>query len=319
MRESGTKMRIGDVTLNVVDQGAGVPVLLLHGFPDSADLWREVVPQLVTAGCRCIVPDLRGFGDSDAPRGASPYALDQVVADIVGLLDALGVARCHVVGHDWGSVIGWMLAARHPGRIATLVAVSVGHPASFRGAGFEQKLRSWYVLAVQAPGLAELAIRAWRFALLRGLTSGHPEADHWIADLERPGRLSAALAWYRANFVRLLTASVPSVRVPVLGVWSTGDVALAEDQMTGSQCFVDAAFRYERLEGVSHWIPLDAPERLAALVLEWVSPARRQRRASADLGAAVAEPAGMHREEQPSAGPPVQAAAAAAASRRNSR
>jgi pimeloyl-ACP methyl ester carboxylesterase len=272
MREGGKKVQVGDVALNVVDQGAGMPVLLLHGFPDSSSLWRDVMPRLFANGCRAIAPDLRGFGDSDAPRPVGAYALDAVLGDVIGLLDALGVPRVHLVGHDWGAVVGWLLAARHPGRIASLVAVSVGHPEAFRRAGLEQKLRSWYVLAFQARGLAELALRAGNFAALRAMTAHHRETARWIADLSRPGRLAAGLAWYRANAVRLFAASVPAVRVPVLGVWSPGDVALAEDQMTGSQRFVDAAFRYERIEGASHWIPLDAPERLASLVLEWVAP-----------------------------------------------
>jgi pimeloyl-ACP methyl ester carboxylesterase len=185
-----------------------------------------------------------------------------------------------------------MLAARHPGRVASLVAVSVGHPAAFREAGAAQKLRSWYVLAFQARRLAEWAIRARRFAALRKLTGDHPECDRWIADLSRPGRLSAGLAWYRANLVPLVMTRVPAVRVPVLGVWSTGDVALTEDQMTGSQRRVDGAFRYERIEGVSHWIPLDAPERLADLVLEWVFPIGRR------LPAAVAGASGLATRER---------------------
>jgi len=280
MREGGSMMRIGGVTLNVVDRGAGVPVLLLHGFPDSCALWRDVIPALVAGGCRAIAPDLRGFGDSDAPPRVAAYALDAILGDVIGLLDALGVARVHVVGHDWGAVVGWFLAARHPGRVASFVAVSVGHPAAFRRAGLEQKLRSWYVLGFQVRAFPELTLRAGNFALLRAMTSRHPENERWIADLSRPGRLSAGLAWYRANFGRLLTASVPPVRVPVLGIWSPGDLALAEDQMTGSQRFVEGVFRYERIEDVSHWIPLDAAGRLASLVLEWVAPHARPRPAS---------------------------------------
>jgi pimeloyl-ACP methyl ester carboxylesterase len=294
MREGGRMTQIGDVRLNVVDRGAGVPILLLHGFPDSCALWRDVIPALVAGGCRAIAPDLRGFGDSDAPPRVAAYALDAILGDVIALLDALNVARVHVVGHDWGAVVGWFLAARHPGQVASFVAVSVGHPAAFRRAGMEQKLRSWYVLAFQVRAFPELALRAGNFALLRAMTSRHPENERWIADLSRPGRLSAGLAWYRANFGRLLSASVPPVRVPVLGVWSPRDLALAEDQMTGSQRFVEAVFRYERIEGVSHWIPLDAPERLASLVLDWVAPHARTRPArSSSADPANAAPRGL--------------------------
>jgi pimeloyl-ACP methyl ester carboxylesterase len=302
MRESGRSIRLDEVTLNVVERGEGEAVLLLHGFPDSADLWREMVPPLVAGGCRCIVPDLRGYGASDAPSEVRAYGLDRVIGDVLGLLDALGVVRVHVVGHDWGAILGWMLAARHPGRVASFVAVSVGHPAAFREAGVGQKLRSWYVLAFQARGLAELAVRARRFAALRLLTGNHPECERWIADLSRPGRLAAGLAWYRANLIPLVSATVPPVRVPVLGVWSTGDVALTEDQMTGSQRHVDAAFRYERIEGVSHWVPLDAPERMADLVLEWVFPAGRRLGAGTSAGTPASAFARRPRPVLPSVG-----------------
>src|SRR4051794_3820455 len=102
---------LGDVTVHVRDTGTGEPVLLLHGWPDTGDLWRHQVPALTAAGYRVIAPDLRGFGDSSKPADVAAYTPPHMVGDVVGLLDALGIERTHVVGHDWGAAISWLVAA----------------------------------------------------------------------------------------------------------------------------------------------------------------------------------------------------------------
>src|SRR5262245_53949641 len=117
------KVRINDVALEVTDSGSGQAVLLLHGFPDSGYLWRHQVPRLNTAGVRTIVPDLRGFGQSDRPADVAAYAMPHLIGDVVGLLDALNVERVHVVGHDWGAALAWALAAMQPDRVEALLAL----------------------------------------------------------------------------------------------------------------------------------------------------------------------------------------------------
>lgn len=265
------RLDIDGVGLEVLTAGEGEPVLLLHGFPDSAELWRFVIPRLVGAGYRVIAPDQRGFGRSDAPAGRDSYAVRRIGADAIAVLDRLGVKRAKLVGHDWGAAIGWWLAGVHPQRFERYAALSVGHPAAYAGAGLEQKLKGWYVWAFQLPGAAELLFGANDFAMFRRLVRNHPETGRWVADLSRPGRLTAALNWYRANFASLASPAAASLRVkiPVMGVWSSRDAALSEDQMTGSARFVDAPFRYERIEGVGHWIPLDAPDRLSDLLISF--------------------------------------------------
>jgi pimeloyl-ACP methyl ester carboxylesterase len=260
---------IDSVRLHVQDEGSGEPILLLHGFPDSSALWRYIVPKLHESGYRSIAPDLRGFGLSDAPAHVSAYTLDSLAHDVLGVLDQLGVRSCRVVGHDWGAVLGWWLAAHAPRRVKDLVAVSVGHPAAYARAGVSQKLRAWYALYFQLRGVAEFSLRANHWMMLRTLTRHHPERERWIEDLSRPGRLSAGLNWYRANLWKLARGNFPHARVPVLGVWSTQDGALVEQQMAGSAAYVDASFEYRRLEGVSHWVPLDAPGILSQWILDF--------------------------------------------------
>jgi pimeloyl-ACP methyl ester carboxylesterase len=266
----GKRIRTGEVELNVHISGEGPTLLLLHGFPDSNSLWRDVAPLLVQAGYRVVAPDQRGFGTSDAPEGTGNYRIENIVRDAIGLLDALAIEKAHLVGHDWGAVIGWFLAGEHPERFHSLTAVSVGHPRAYANAGLEQKRKGLYTFLFQLRGLAEWYLRANDFARFRKWVRNYPEADQWIQDLARPGRLTAALGWYRANLRRMLTGQHPRCPLPTLGIWSSRDFALAEGQMTCSGDFVDADWRYERLEGYSHWIPLEAPRELSRLILAFV-------------------------------------------------
>jgi pimeloyl-ACP methyl ester carboxylesterase len=260
----------GEVALNVRISGDGPTVLLLHGFPDSGDLWRGVAPLLVTAGYRVLAPDLRGFGESDAPVGRRHYALDRVVADVVALLDQLGDARpVHVVGHDWGAVVAWCLAIEHPQRVRSSVVISVGHPWEYAHAGLEQKRKGLYTILVQFRGLAEAWMSRDNFSGMRRFAPGHPDLDACVRAMSRPGRLTAGLNWYRANLVRVLFGRWPACQVPTLGIWSSGDPYLVEGQMRQSGRRMAAAWDYARIEDAGHWLPLEQPQRIAALALDW--------------------------------------------------
>jgi pimeloyl-ACP methyl ester carboxylesterase len=270
---TGSRYSVNGTEMYVVIAGSGPDVLLLHGFPDSHKLWRYQIPALVAGGFRVIAPDLRGYGFTDIPKGGvAAYRMDQLVADVVSLLDVLGVAKVRLVGHDWGAGIGWQAAIAHPDRIDRYVAISVGHPTSFKRGGFKQKLNSWYMLMFQLRGFAEWLISVNDFKLF-GRLSGFPqEVPNWRADLGRPGRLTAALNYYRANIALILSSDSGNVTVavPVMGIWSARDTALTERQMVNSAQFCKAGWRYERIDGVGHWLPLEAPERLNTLLLDYL-------------------------------------------------
>jgi pimeloyl-ACP methyl ester carboxylesterase len=268
---TGCHYSVNGIEMHVLIAGSGPDVLLLHGFPDSHKLWRYQIPGLVAAGFRVIAPDLRGYGLTEIPKGGvTVYRMDQLVADVVSLLNVLGVARVRLVGHDWGAAIGWQSAILHPDRIDRYVAISVGHPTSFKRAGFKQKLSSWYMVMFQLHGFAEWLMSVNDFKLF-GRLSGFPqEVPNWRADLGRPGRLTAALGYYRANIALILSSDSGNVTVPVMGIWSAGDTALTERQMVNSAQFCKTGWRYERIDGVGHWVPLEAPERLNALLIDYL-------------------------------------------------
>jgi pimeloyl-ACP methyl ester carboxylesterase len=260
----------GGVDVHVEVTGSGRPVVLMHGFPDSGRLWRHQVEPLASAGMQVIVPDLRGYGASGQPPGVDDYSLLFLAADVLAVLDELGVSRAHVVGHDWGAALAWSLGSLVPDRVDHLVALSVGHPMAFRDAGFAQLEKSWYMFFFQFEGVAEQWLSADGWANLRAW-SQHPDADAVIAELEANGSLTPGLNWYRANIPPQTWADppleLPAVQATTMGVWSTGDFALTEHQMTASSRFVAGPWRYERLEGPGHWIPLDAPDELNRLLL----------------------------------------------------
>jgi pimeloyl-ACP methyl ester carboxylesterase len=261
--------------LAVQDEGRGQPVLLLHGFPDSSYLWRDQVAALVKAGMRAIVPDLRGFGESDKPASVEQYAIARSVADLIAVLDGLGVQCAHVVAHDWGAVLAWVLAAVAPERVDRLVVMSVGHPNALGERSIEQREKAWYQLLFQFTGVAESLLTRDDWRLFRDWLRGDGDLERYISDLARPGALTAGLNWYRANLAPHLELEhrppLAAVAAPTLGLWSSADNYLTEDGMLRSAEYVTGPWRYERIEGASHWMQRDAPERINELLLEFLA------------------------------------------------
>jgi pimeloyl-ACP methyl ester carboxylesterase len=267
-----SRVEVNGVGIEYQVTGQGRPVVLLHGFPDSGRLWRHQVPALAGAGFQVIVPDLRGYGRSGQPEAVEAYSMSVLAGDVTAILAELGIGRAHVVGHDWGAALAWALASFAPGTVDHLAVLSVGHPATFRRT-LEQCEKSWYMLLFQFPGIAERWLTEDDWANFRSW-GRHPDADQVIADLVANGSLTPGLNWYRAN-VRpeswvARPAALPPVQAPTMGIWSTGDGALTEVQMTDSAENVAGPWRYERLDGPGHWMQLEAPDQLNTLLLDFL-------------------------------------------------
>lgn len=248
-------------------------VVLLHGFPQSSHEWRGVWPRLVEAGYRVVAPDQRGSSPGARPAGVAAYRMPELVGDVLGLLDALGVERAHVVGHDWGAGVAWQVGARHPDRVRTLTAVSVPHPVALSDAlrsDPDQRERSQYMRLFQQEGRAEEVLLRDDAARLRRFLDGAgagADVEHCVRRMREPGALTACLSWYRAAD-RSVLDGLPPVTVPTLYVWSDGDLALGETAARATAAHVAGPYRFEVLTGVSHWIPEQAPDVLAGLLLE---------------------------------------------------
>jgi pimeloyl-ACP methyl ester carboxylesterase len=263
-----------ELEVRVEGDAAAPAVLLVHGFPDSAHLWRHQIAALTDAGLRQVAPDMRGFGESDKPTDVEAYRLTRAVADLVAILDALEIDTARVVGHDWGAAVAWIFAALHPDRVERLVAMSVGHPAAQRRTIADRE-KAWYQLLFQFEGVAEELLMRDDWKLFREWLREDGDVERYVADLSRPGALTAGLSWYRANLhpKRQLEPrpQLPPVRCPTLGVWSTGDNYLNEQPMLDSAEQVAGPWRYERVDGASHWMQLDDPERINTLLLEFLT------------------------------------------------
>ena len=264
----------GGVGIHYEITGEGRPVVLLHGFPDTGRLWRHQVGALAQAGFKVIVPDLRGYGRSDKPDAVDAYGIQALAADVLAVMSDAGVERAHIVGHDWGAAVAWGLAGLVSDRVDRLVVLAVGHPATFRaGPGFEQHQKSWYMLLFQFTGVAEEWLSANGWANFRAW-SRHPDADAVIAELEANGSLTPALNYYRANLPPEVWLSagrpLPPIQAPTMGLWSSGDFALTERQMTDSAQNVAGTWRYERLEGPGHWMQLEAPDDVNRLLIDFL-------------------------------------------------
>jgi pimeloyl-ACP methyl ester carboxylesterase len=267
------RVEVDGVGIEYEVTGEGRPVVLLHGFPDSGRLWRNQVPALAKAGFQVIVPDLRGYGRSDKPTAVEAYALHRLVGDVCAVMSAAGAERAHVVGHDWGASVAWATALTAAERVDHLAVLSVGHPATFFAEGFGQHEKSWYMLLFQFTGVAEEWLSGNDWANFRAW-GRHPDTEAAIAELQANGSLTPGLNYYRANIPpeRLLLSGleVPPVQAPTMGVWSSGDIALTEAQMTNSASNVAGPWRYERLDGPGHWMQLEAPSELNRLLIDFL-------------------------------------------------
>jgi len=263
----------GDLVFDVRDSGPadGDPVVLLHGFPQDSSAFDRLGPVLHSAGLRTLAPDQRGYSPRARPEGRAAYVMREVVDDVLALLDAAGLSSAHVVGHDWGGIAAWALAAWHPWRVRTVTALSVPHPAAMAHAMVhsDQALRSAYIAFFQLPLVPERVLLAGDGAVLRKTlrSGGLPEerVDAYVARLQEPGALTAALNWYRALPLGARTP-VGTVRVPTLHVWGADDAFLGRAATEASREFVAAPYALEVLEGVNHWIPELAAERTGELI-----------------------------------------------------
>jgi pimeloyl-ACP methyl ester carboxylesterase len=271
---------IGAYEFAATEEGpqSGPPVVLLHGFPQTSASWQATSRLLAADGMRTIALDQRGYSPGARPAEVSAYHVDRLVEDVVGLLDALHLPSAHLVGHDWGAIVAWHAAVAHPDRFKTLTAVSVPHLRGFYEvladpgpAGEDQRERSAYVQLFRMDDKPEDVLLANSARALHDLFSPLPESailPHYAVLGQRPA-LTAALNWYRAINVKQ-SAALPNVRIPTTFVWSTEDVAIGRAVAENCAQCVEAPYRFVELNGISHWIPDQAPVELARAVADRV-------------------------------------------------
>jgi pimeloyl-ACP methyl ester carboxylesterase len=275
-----TQIAVGALTFDALADGpeGAELVLLLHGFPQTSASWRDQVTALAAAGYRAVAPDQRGYSPRARPTELAAYAMPELVGDVIGFADALGADRFHLVGHDWGGAVAWHVAGRHPDRLHTLAVVSTPHPQALRRAysgdlGGDQAERSSYMTFFRQSDSQDRMLEndAAIFRLLFA-GSGMPEGRErpYLEALGSPQALGAALNWYRAASVADAEGLGP-ITTPTLYVWSTEDVALGTEAAEATARCVEGPYHFAVIEGVSHWIAEQAPDRLNRLLLDHIS------------------------------------------------
>jgi pimeloyl-ACP methyl ester carboxylesterase len=274
---------VNDVRLHYVEAGAGPLVILLHGFPECWYSWRHQIPALAAAGYHVIAPDMRGYNRSEKPIGVRPYRLEALTADVAALIRHAGADRAAVVGHDWGGLVAWQLPVHHPEVVERLIVLNAPHPgAMLRELRRPRQLRrSWYILFFQLPCLPEALARAGNYALFRRLLARgavHPGAfsgrdlDRYVHALAQPGAATCMVNYYRALVRRPpadLLRMARRVDVPTLLIWGERDVALDIHLTEGLERWVPN-LRLERIADASHWVQNDVPDRVNALLLDFL-------------------------------------------------
>jgi len=250
----------------------GELVLMLHGFPRFADAWLPLMHAVAAAGFRVGAVNQRGYSPGARPEDVGEYAIEKLVSDVAGFADALGGGRFHLVGHDWGGFVAWTYAAKFAERLRSLTVLSTPHPEAFAKAlesDEDQQNRSQYItLFRMEDGAAEKVLLANDGAMLlrayQGKLSERAVRNN-IGKLSQPGALTAALNWYRAL---KLGRMIGKVKVPTLYVWGSADLALGRTAAFDTANYVDPPYRFEALEGRSHWLLEEVPEEIERMVLE---------------------------------------------------
>jgi pimeloyl-ACP methyl ester carboxylesterase/2-polyprenyl-6-methoxyphenol hydroxylase-like FAD-dependent oxidoreductase len=267
------------VRLHYVESGEGPLVVLLHGFPEFWYSWRHQLPTLSAAGYRTVAVDLRGYNLSDKPRGVEPYSLPKLARDVERLIRALGSDSAAVVGHDWGAVVAWELAMRHPKVVERLTIVNVPHPERMKAGlrSTDQLRRSWYIGFFQLPVLPENYLRWGEFtSTRRALRAGSPgstpeDIERYVAAIARPGALTAAVNHYRAlgrQAIREPNRSVP-IEARVQVIWGEQDPYLGVPLAEPDHRWVPN-LRLERVPDAGHWVQIDRPELVNGLLLDFL-------------------------------------------------
>jgi len=267
------------ISLHVVQDGprAGQLVILLHGFPEFWYGWRRQIPYLSAAGYRVWAPDQRGYNLSDKPEGIAAYTLDELAADVIGLIDAAGQEKAFVVGHDWGAAVAWWVAAKYPERVARMVAINVPHLSVMKAyvrRSLAQMRKSWYVLFFQLPWLPETLarLRNWNAAAQALRASSRPgtftdgDLDTYRQAWSQPKAYTSMLNWYRAVVRKPLAPPAnPRIRVPTLLIWGAQDRFLRREMAQPSVDLCDDG-RLVFIEGATHWVQHEEADQVNKLI-----------------------------------------------------
>ncbi len=233
-------------------------IILLHGFPETSVMWSRLMDQLSSKGYYCLAPDLRGYSANACPKGVKNYKLQNLSEDILQIADKAGITKFHLIGHDWGAIIGWDLVYNNPQRIFSWSALSVPHLKAFAKAfrtDPEQKKRSRYIGLFKLPIIAEIMLRRNDFRGFRKLWkhSSQEEVEEYLLVFRRKKSLTAALNYYRANIGKGKAPPTGDITTPTLYIWGNRDLALSRTAAEGNSKYMKGDYTFLEVNG-GHWL-----------------------------------------------------------------
>lgn len=245
--------------VNTRGDKSATPVILLHGFPESAVMWDKFMDELAANGFYAIAPNQRGYSAGARPADIEQYELKYLTSDVVAIADALNIEKFHVIGHDWGAAVGWQVSAEHPDRVLSYAAISVPHVDAFGKAYREDESQfesSAYIRFFQKATLPEFMMAKNDYERLKSIWSQHDEIEiaHYVDILSQENALTSAINWYRANFPIFTNGTdIGHVNVPITFIWGSQDHALKRSGVDDTKNYVDGEYRFIEMDA-GHWI-----------------------------------------------------------------
>ena len=251
----------------------GTPVILLHGFPESSAIWKELIVDLNAKGYYTIAPDQRGYSHQARPEDVSEYHIDHLVADVIALADALGIEKFHLVSHDWGSAVGWQLASDHPNRLMSFTSLSIPHLAAFSRAYSEDSLQheaSGYIRNFQTNRLPEYMMAKNDYEVMRSIWSEHNEKEiaSYIDLFSQEGALTSAINWYRANYDSFVKGfDTGQIKVPTLFIWGKNDKAVKRSGIEWTEPYMKDYYRFVEVDA-GHWLMQESYDQVQSEIVD---------------------------------------------------
>lgn len=258
----------------VAGNPADEPVILLHGWPETSHMWIGLMEKLSAEGYYCIAPDQRGFSPQARPEKVKGYAIEFLAGDVIGIADAFSIKSFQLVGHDWGSAIGWAVVAFYPDRIKSWTAMSVPHLKAFSDAvrfDKKQKKMSQYMSFFQWRGIPEwFLLKKDRLNLRKTWKKSSPEElQDYLDVIGNKPALKASLGYYRANYKLLKKGQnmedYLEVKTPTLMIWGKNDIAIGPVGVEGTAQYMKGAYEYVELDA-GHWLMQEAFEECYASI-----------------------------------------------------
>lgn len=275
---------INHINLHYVSQGSGPLVILLHGFPQYWYTWRHQI-SFLSQYFKVVALDLRGYGDSEKPPKIEDYRLEELATDVKELIYHLGYSKAHLIGHDWGGAIAWFMAARHPVVIDHLIVLNSPYPSIFKKAlktNLKQLMKSWYIFFFQIPYVPEVILKSFSKSMLANFfrsssvnkeTFSNDDIEMYYENLQKPGVLKSAINYYRAIFQSSSQShGQVQIDIPTLLIWGERDVALTKELTLGMERYFKQPIRIRYLPEAGHWVNEEVPDKINALILEFLNP-----------------------------------------------